>query len=76
VLVVAADEHLSLAVFKSLTSLQEVPLYNSVSAEEFGPGVIAPPNAIAAVCDPPPPKTYLAVFKAPPVDQAPADVTA
>jgi hypothetical protein len=54
-------------VFKSLTSVQLVPLYNSVNA---GEGI--PPVAKAAVCIPKPcAPDCLAVFKLPPLAQVP-----
>jgi hypothetical protein len=50
----------SLAVFKSLTSVQDVPFHISVFATTV---VEYPPKAIAAVCVPQPPSPLLAVFK-------------
>ena len=55
-------------MFKSFTSVHEVPLYFSVKALTGG---ARPPKPNAAICVPAPAILDLAVFKAPPVDHAP-----
>ena len=57
-----------LAVFKSATSDQDVPLYNSV----FPVLGDSPPNAKADVCIPAPARFLLVVFKFPPLAHAAA----
>jgi hypothetical protein len=56
----AATPFSALAVFKSATSVQDVPSQISVTAE----GVGVPPTTIALVCDPEP-SVFLPVFKSP-----------
>ena len=52
-------------MFKSFTSVQLDPFQSSVCC--FGD--VAPPNAIAAGCNPKPPSVFLAVFKSLTSDQ-------
>ena len=65
VLVAPALPPNALAVFKLLTSVQEVPSYCSVLLTASG---FAPPNAKPAVCVQAPINAALAVFKLPPDD--------